>query len=298
MRFEDYDFIPDFEEFIRSIEIPQPYWIRVNTLKISEEALVARLEAKGFLLEKFPGLNAYRIVDMPVKHPGATVEHSLGYYYVQDLASMLPPIVLDPHPGERVLDMAAAPGSKTTQMAAMMNNSGTIVANDLRDDRIRALAGNVDRMGALNVIITKGDARYMRWGVDFHKVLLDAPCTGEGVVRKTPKQVMPAMKDHKRMSRMQKAMVRNAWEHLADGGLLLYSTCTFNPLENEEVVRYAVEEVGFELMDASRNLGGIRYERGAREWREWSFEGVYEKVVRIYPHRVDTGGMFIALLKK
>ncbi len=296
MKIEAYkDIIPDFEEFRRIMATPQPYWMRVNTLKISEKDLIARLENKGFRFERYRDWNAYMIVESPVKHPGATFEHSLGYYYIQDFASMIPPIVLKPRKGERILDMAAAPGSKTTQIAAMVDDSATIVANDIRDDRIRALAGNVERVGATSVIITRGDARAKRFGMTFDRILLDAPCTGEGVVRKTPRKREPDLREHIKFSKMQMRMVENAYRHLKDGGVMVYSTCTYNPLENEHVVQYAVDEVGFVPLQIDID---IPYERGVREWRERSFEGIWDKVIRVYPHRINTGGMFIALLKK
>ncbi len=296
MKFEEYrEIIPNFASFMEKIKEAQPYWIRVNTLKIGEGELVERLESKGFILERYGKLNAYRIKDMPVKHPGTTVEHSLGYYYVQDLSSMMPVIALNPSSKDKILDMAAAPGSKTSMMAELMKNRGTIVANDVSVERIRALVGNLERLGITNTIVTRKDATKESFSAEFDKILLDAPCTGEGVVRKNPGYRYPRMRDHLKMYRIQRSMVKNAYRHLRDGGILVYSTCTFNPLENEAVVHYAITELGMEITDTKIPVPHVG---GVVAWKDRVFAEDVKKSMRIYPHLVDTGGMFIAVLKK
>ena len=296
MRIEEYKgIIPNFDDFIKKMKEEQPYWMRVNTLKIEERELIRRLESKGFKLERYKNINAYRIIDMPVKHPGATIEHSLGYYYVQDLSSMMPVIALDPEPGDMILDMAAAPGSKTTMIAEIMKNEGTIIANDVSVERIRALAGNIERLGVTNTIITRKNATQDRWKLKFDKILLDAPCTGEGIMRKNPSYVYPTLREHIKMSEIQKKMVKNACKHLRDNGTLVYSTCTFNPLENEGTVDYAIRELEMQILPV--NLP-VPHSPGVARWRDYEFTEDVEYAVRIYPHQVDTGGMFIAVLKK
>ncbi len=296
MRIEEYEgIIPNFEDFIKKMKEEQPYWMRVNTLKIEERKLIERLESKGFKFKKYRNLNAYKIISIPVKHPGATVEHSLGYYYVQDLSSMMPVIALDPEPGDMILDMAAAPGSKTTMIAEIMKNEGTIIANDVSVERIRALAGNIERLGVTNTIITRKNATQDRWKLKFDKILLDAPCTGEGIMRKKPSYVYPTLREHIKMSEIQKKMVKNACKHLRDNGILVYSTCTFNPLENEGVVDYAIRELEMQILPA--NLP-VPHSPGVTRWRDYEFTEDVKYAARIYPHQVDTGGMFIAVLKK
>ncbi len=296
MKFEDYeDIIPNFEEFLKAINTMQPYWIRVNTLKIGEKELIERLTSKGFVLERYGEMNAYSIMDMPVKHPGATLEHSLGYYYVQDLSSIIPALLLDPKPGDVVLDMAAAPGSKTSLMAELMKNEGTIVANDINENRIKALAGNIERLGITNVVLIRGNGESKNFKMLFDKILLDAPCTGEGTFRKNPKERMPNLSAHIRMSKIQKRMMQNAVRHLKEGGTLVYSTCTFSPLENEEIVRFGVEELGLKIKEI--NLS-VPHEKGVKGWKDWNFGDVWKNMIRIYPHLLDTGGMVIAVLKK
>lgn len=290
------EIIPDFDSFLEVLGRPQPYWIRVNTLRIEPSELANRMESKGFCLERFGNLPVFRIVSMPVRHPGATVEHSLGHYYVQDLSSMMPPIALAPQPGETVLDIAAAPGSKTTQMAEMMANTGTIVANDVSRERIAALVGNLERLGVTNVVVTLRDGRSASFGLEFDRVLVDAPCTGEGVVRKNPCGFRaPTERDHRSFAGLQKAILRNAYRHLRRGGLLVYSTCTFNPLENEGVIHFAIENLGAEVLSFSLP---IPHAQGVEEWNGRAFHPDVKRCARIYPHMVDTGGMFVGLLRK
>lgn len=284
------------------VATPLPYSIRVNTLKIAPEELVPRLEKRGLVLEPVEWHNWLFVVrDLGgLSGPGATLEHVLGYYYVQELVSALPPLVLDPQPGELVLDMAAAPGSKTTQMAQMMRNKGTIVANDVDLDRISALKSNIDRLGVTNTVITRVDARNFRSSVVFDKVLIDAPCSSEGVVRKDPTAPSKVtLKRIRELSRLQKGMVRRAYSLLKEGGILVYSVCTFAPEECEEVVDFALK-LGFEAENVEVPLKSVP---GLTKWvdekgREFEFDAAVRKAVRIYPHLNDTGGMFIAKLVK
>ncbi|RLG61139.1 RsmB/NOP family class I SAM-dependent RNA methyltransferase [Candidatus Geothermarchaeota archaeon] len=294
--------VPDYDKFLEYLRRPLPYSIRVNTLKISPERLIKRLEKRGFKLEPVkwnPWFYVIREIG-GIGQPGKTLEHALGYYYVQELVSALPPIVLDPQPGEQVLDMAAAPGSKTTQMAQLMENKGLIVANDVDIERIRALKSNIDRLGVLNVVITKMDGRRFFSRRIFDKILIDAPCSSEGIVRKDPSAPTKiSMKERVKLSRLQKGLVSRAYRLLKKEGTLVYSVCTFSPEECEEVVDHAIR-IGFEPIEVKLPIRGIK---GVRKWvdergRTHEYDKGVEKSVRIYPHLNDTGGMFIAKLKK
>ncbi|MEO0243105.1 MAG: RsmB/NOP family class I SAM-dependent RNA methyltransferase, partial [candidate division WOR-3 bacterium] len=176
----------EYELFLKAIFRGKKPSIRVNTIKIEREELFRRLQAKGFKLVKVPFYEDAFIVEESPVEIGNTVEHFMGYYYVQSLSSMIPPLLLDPKPGDKILDIASAPGSKTTQMAQMMKNQGLIVANDVDIDRVKALSNNIDRMGALCVIITIMEGnRFGKLLPDyFDKVLVDAPCSALGTLSK------------------------------------------------------------------------------------------------------------------
>ena len=294
--------VADFDHFIEAVSRPLKPSIRTNTLLMDPHLLASRLRARGIKLRPVPWHPWFFIVDDPelTEHPGRTLEHLLGYYYVQELSSALPPIVLDPKPGEIVLDMAAAPGSKTTQMAQMMRGRGTIVANDVDVDRIGALRSNIDRLRITNVILTKEDGRSFRSGIRYPKILLDAPCSSEGTIRKDSAHLANlTLARIRRLSRLQKALIRRAADLLEPGGILVYSVCTFAPEEAEEVVSYAIDlgldMEGFELP--------VMSEPGVTAWTDekgavHGYHEDVEKAARVWPHLNDTGGMFIAKLRK
>ncbi len=296
------DIVDDFDCFVEAISRPLNPSIRANTLLIDPDLLASRLEKRGFKLRRVPWHRWFFIVDDPelAEHPGRSLEHLLGYYYVQELSSALPPIVLDPKPGDLVLDMAAAPGSKTTQMAQMMKGIGTIVANDVSSDRIGALRSNIDRLRVTNVILTREDSRSFRSKIKYPKILLDAPCSSEGTVRKDPSHLANlTMTRIRRFSSLQKALVRRSYDLLEPGGVLVYSVCTFAPEEAEDVVSYAIDlgldVEGFELPVMS-DPGVVKWvdEKG----RVHEYHKKVERTARVWPHLNDTGGMFIAKLRK
>lgn len=296
--FEKYrEVIEDYDLFIKSLLNPVKYTIRVNTLFIDPDRLFEIMERKGFWLERIslhPKVYAGRILEMPTKHPGATTEHFLGLYYVQELSSMLPPIALNPEKGDIIVDMCAAPGSKTTQLAAMIENQGTIIAIDISQRRMKALVSNVQRMGASSVIVLRRDARDTRNIENIaDKVLLDAPCSSESVIRKC---VSPRLDEKTilKLARIQKSLVKAAHRILKDNGILVYSTCTFTPEENEEVVEYALK-IGFRIENVDIPL---KYRAGILEWRGKKYSEEVSKIARVYPHLDDTGGIVIARLRK
>jgi NOL1/NOP2/sun family putative RNA methylase len=194
---------------------------------------------------------------------------------------MIPPIVLDPKPGELVLDLAAAPGSKTTQMAMHMENLGKIVANDVELDRIVALAENVQRTGSLNVSITQKDGRIFRkYKNTFDKILLDAPCSGVGALRKSYKTLQMWNEEMiNRLSKLQRQLIQAAFEALKPGGILVYSTCTLEPLENEFVIDYAVRNLGFEIV--KKDLPGLP---AIEKFENYNFVDDIVYCRRVYPH--------------
>ncbi len=290
----------ELEAFLRWMKTPLQDVIRVNTLKIDRDTLYERLTAQGFDLEPvsfYP--DAFRIKHAPFP-PGKTLEHYLGYFYVQEVASMLPPLVLDPQPGEYVLDMAAAPGSKTTQMAQMMRNTGVIVANDINFERIRALSHNVDRLGVLNVLITEFDGyKFARMTPEkFDKVLLDAPCSAIGTLHRS-QEILKWWSWQKvgRLVRTQRGLILAAYEALKPCGVMVYSTCTLTPEENEGTVDFLLSRYpDAELVDIPNF--GFEMGSGLSGWRRKTYNPKVVRARRLLPHKNMTEGFFIAKIRK
>ncbi len=273
--------------------------IRVNTLKISVEECAKRLSKdwnlepvlwckEGFFMEHKGGR-----LDI-----GNTIEHVLGYYYVQEAASMIPPVVLDPKPGDMVLDMAASPGSKSSQIVQYMENSGVLVANDVKGDRLAALGINLQRIGSYNSVITlmQGE-HYAKTGIQFDKVLLDAPCSGTGTIRKSPKTILMWNPDMvKRLSRVQKKLIMTAWQVLKPGGTLVYSTCSTEPEENEGVVSFLLENAkDAKMLEIDLPL---KRSQPVLEFDGQSYHPEVHNCLRMWPQDNDTEGFFVAGIRK
>lgn len=275
--------------------------IRVNPLRIHPEVLRGRLERQGILLEPLPlGGRFFRVRQWSVPL-GNTLEHFRGMIYIQSLASLLPPLVLDPKPGERVLDMAAAPGSKTTQMAEMMENRGVILANDIDRKRIRALANNVDRMGSLCVVIREGDGTTLgtEYPQFFDRVLLDAPCSALGTLhenREVLRWWSPA-KVH-RLVGLQRKMILSAYDALRPGGVMVYSTCTLTVEENEGILGYLLKHRPEAQILPLPDLPGIRIRPALSSWKGVSFPQAVHRAGRIWPFENETEGFFLAKIAR
>jgi NOL1/NOP2/sun family putative RNA methylase len=270
--------------------------IRVNTLKISRGELKERLEKIGWKLEEVPWYENAFFVETEGSLAKAN-EFFLGYYYIQDAASLVPVIVLNPQPGEIVLDACASPGSKTTFIAELMKNEGLIIANDVTPKRIKALSFNLQRIGATNVVVTMMDARNIkRLGIKFDKILLDVPCSSSGTFI-TSFRVLQFWSQHvvKRLSKLQKQLLKAAVEVLKEGGVLVYSTCSLDPEENEENLEYAVKKLG--LKPEPIEVRGLKYRRGLEAYGKRRFE--YSKfAIRFYPFDNLTEGFFVCKLRK
>lgn len=242
------------------------------------------------------------ILDLAPGELGRALEHLLGYYYIQELASMLPVIALDPKPEEIILDLCAAPGSKTTQLASYMNNSGNIIANEMSLGRIKILASNLERCGVANTIITRKEGsaackRFKKGNIKFDKILIDAPCSGEGTLRSTTKTyLMWNLNTVKALSGMQKKLVSEAIEILKPGGTLVYSTCTHAPEENEAVVDFVLKN--FPQMKIKKITLPIKPRPGILSWQEEKYAEEAKHACRIYPHDNNTEGFFIAKFVK
>jgi NOL1/NOP2/sun family putative RNA methylase len=295
--------IKDYDLWLEFSRKEPPNSIRCNTLKIKPQELRKRLEEKGWKIsQQWPDYPEAMIIENTLNpgEIGKATEHLLGYYYVQEVSSMLPALALEPKPNELVLDLCAAPGSKTTQMAAMMNNSGTIIANDKDIGRILILASNLERCGCTNAVITRNDAvqlceRLAKTNIKFDKILLDLPCSGEGTIRSSPKTfLMWNIKMINKLSRLQRKIASSAVQLLKPDGTLVYSTCTHSPEENEEVVSFLVER--FNMQVEKINLP-VKCRPGLQEWEGEKFQEGTENSCRIYPQDNDTEGFFVAKLR-
>ena len=291
----------DFENYNKIIHTSPQSFIRCNTLKTSPNELLSRLERKGWTLSQpFPNHPEIMLVtsDIGPGELGNALEHQLGYYYIQEISSMLPVIALNPQKEDFVLDLCASPGSKTTQIAAQMQNSGTIIANDFKIDRISILVSNLERCGVTNTIVTRKDAISLVSALSknnfkkFDKILLDVPCSGEGTIRSSPKTLIQwNPKVIKKLSRQQKKFLAFAVKCLKKGGTLVYSTCTHAPEENEEVISFALEN--FPLKAETLSLP-LKCRPAVKEWKNDKFHKEVNKACRIYPQDNDSEGFFIS----
>ncbi|ABR57033.1 putative RNA methylase, NOL1/NOP2/sun family [Methanococcus aeolicus Nankai-3] len=213
---------------------PTTQYIRVNTLKITPEKLKARLTDKGIELEDTFLEYLFKIKNTKVP-VGATPEYLFGYYYLQSISSVIPSLVLNPSEKDMVLDMCSAPGGKTTHLCQLMNNKGIVVANEVNRKRIKSLKSNIFRMNITNTIILNSDALRLKYFNSFDKILLDAPCSGNDIKDKN-REV--SKRDIRYCSLRQKNMINIGIELLKTGGELVYSTCSAEIEENEEVIEY------------------------------------------------------------
>src|SRR3989338_2405200 len=292
----------DFNNFNEIIHIKPLNYIRCNTLKIGSDELFSRLSKRWKMVRPFKNHGEIMLVDQELKpgELGNAIEHLLGYYYIQEVCSMMSVIALDPKPGERVFDVCASPGSKTTQIAALMENKGTLIANDLKLDRLRILAANLERCGVMNSVLIRNDgvglcARLLEKNFKFDKILLDAPCSGEGTLRSSSKSfLMLNIKVVNKLSREQKKLIANAIKCLKVGGTLVYSTCTHSPEENESVVNFALKN--FPVSIEKINLP-LKCRSGVDSWDGEDYDKNVEKCCRIYPQDNNSEGFFVARLK-
>ena len=317
---ERYSKLTDWEAFSNCSLTFLKRSIRVNTLKITIKELKQRIEKnwnlkqipwckEGFwirwktpeeflasqnLQSKFLGEHAKK----ERRDIGNLIEHSLGYFYLQEAASMIPPLVLEPKPNEIVLDIAASPGSKTTQIAQYMQNKGLLIANDYTIERMKPLSINLQRCGVTNAVITLMEGQWFKKsGIEFDKVLVDAPCSGTGTIRKSLKTIYIWNPDMvRRLSITQKQLIETGFNLLKKDGILVYSTCSLEPEENEEVVDFLlkkydnakIEEIKLKLKRSPAIL----------EFESKKYDEEIRKCLRLWPQDNDTEGFFVAKIKK
>jgi 16S rRNA (cytosine1407-C5)-methyltransferase len=293
---------PDQIVAVRESFIRRPTTFRVNTLKSDRATLLAKLSELGFELEPVDWYgDAFILRNKSKQELIDTVPYQNGEMYVQGLSSMVPPIVLDPKPGEKIADVAAAPGSKTTQMAAMMNNTGEIVANDRSKIRIFKLVANLKLQGVTNVrtSLAEGEALWKRFPEYFDKTLVDVPCSLEGRFDvKNPKSYRDwSLRKVQMLSVHQQHLLRSAVSATKPGGVIVYSTCTLSPEENENVIDWLLQKepgvVNIESIDL--RLAGLQ--EGLSRWGKDEFAPEIRRTMRVIPSEVMEG-FYIAKLRK
>ncbi|USD66657.1 16S rRNA (cytosine(1407)-C(5))-methyltransferase RsmF [Vibrio sp. SCSIO 43136] len=288
----------DIDEFIAACQRPLRPSIRVNTLKISVDDFKQRAANKGWQLTPVPWCEAGFWIERDNEDTvrlGNTAEHIAGLFYIQEASSMMPVTALladnDVEQLEVMLDCAAAPGSKTTQIAQAMNNQGTLVANEYSASRIKGLHSNLQRLGIRNVAVTNFDARvFGGWLPEqFDSILLDAPCSGEGTVRKDPDAMSNWSKESiYEIAETQKDLIESAFHALKPGGVLVYSTCTLNMEENQEVCHHLKQVFGDAV--SFEPLGEL-FENAKDAMTEDGF-------LHLYPQIFDSEGFFVARMRK
>jgi len=288
-------------EFMEASDSQKVLTIRANSLKTKRRELAKNLISRGVNLDPLAewskvGLKIYSS-SVPI---GATPEYLSGQYMLQSASSFLPVLALDPHPGDKILDMCASPGGKTTYIGQLMKNEGLLVANDFKKERIKSLFFNIHRMGIKNSIITNYDGReFAKLFNKFDRVLLDAPCSGLGVISKDKSVKMNrTYKEILNNSRLQKELILAAIDSCnAKGkgdGIIVYSTCSISVEENEWVIDYALKHRYVKCIECGIEIG----EPGLVKFREKHFHPSIANTRRIYPHIHNIDGFFIAKLKK
>ncbi len=293
------DIVDDWHAFAAAMAAPMPPCVWANPSRIDPGGLAALLAEDGLDPQPLPWRpGAFRLGADPVA--GRRWWYCAGLAHAQEGASQVPVALLDPHPGHRVLDLCAAPGGKTAQIAFALGNCGTLIANDQAHARVRALQGNLERLGVINVTTTAIDgANYPAAAGQFDRVLVDAPCSGEGTLRRQggPRPALGAEHSIRQAAR-QRALLRKGVQRLKPGGRLVYSTCTFAPEENELVVAAILDEFAGRLHLIPAALPGLVSTPGLVHWNGCALDPALAGCLRIWPHHNDTGGFFAAVLEK
>lgn len=284
----------EYEDFLRSYEQERYYGLRFNPLKASAEEFEKKvpfsLEPVSWAREGY----YYQAQEQPGRH----ILHEAGVYYIQEPSAMAVVEILDPQPGEYILDLCAAPGGKTTQIAGRMAGEGLLVSNEIIPNRAKILSRNVERMGIRNCIVCNETPERMAdfFPLFFDRIVVDAPCSGEGMFRKDETAVAEWSEAHVSMcADRQYGIMTEAARMLKPGGVLVYSTCTFAPEEDEGVVsRFVRENEEFFIEDV---LHDSAFVQGRREWVEEPADGI-EHTMRLMPHRLKGEGHYIARLRR
>ncbi len=291
-----------FQQVARTLNIKRLNTFRANTIKIDRLKLISELKKLNIKTKNVIWYrDAFILLKPELKEFAKTDLYLDGRVYVQNLSSMLPPLILNPNSSDYVLDLTAAPGSKTTQIAAMMGNKGRILAFEKNPVRFEKLAANLRYQGVVNTELKNEDALgiWREYPERFDKVLLDAPCSAEGRFNSSKAKTYRYWNQIrvKQMAKKQKGLIRSAFETLKPGGLLLYSTCTFSPDENESIINYLIRKYPSCCKIEPINLRVRNILPGLSSWNGVDFAKGIKNCIRIVPNELMEG-FFIALLRK
>lgn len=284
----------EFNVYQKSLDEDCHHGLRVNTSKISVEEFV---KISPFVLEPVPWTKNGFYYDsniQPAKHP----YYFAGLYYIQEPSAMTPASLLPIDKGDKVLDICAAPGGKSTELAAKLNSTGILVTNDISNSRAKALLKNIEVFGVSNSIILSEPPNKLseRFHSYFDKILVDAPCSGEGMFRKSNSMTKAWESNGVDLFvNLQRSILKEVVKMLKPGGMLIYSTCTFSPEENEQAMEYLLDlDDSLELAELPMFDG---FDKGHAQWNINNVKNI-EYTRRIWPHKIKGEGHFIALVKK
>ncbi len=291
--------VDDPAAFRAACSRPLPTTVRVNTVKAGVDRVCRALAEEGVAHERVGW--AGDLLRLPDSSPGDSWAFAHGWLHGQEEVSALPARALDPAPGERVWAACAAPGSKATHAAALMDDRGVVVANDSSLGRLSALRHNAERLGVTATTVTRADARsYSLAPFEFEafdRALVDVPCSCEGTVRKNPDVVDEWTMDHvESLAELQTDVLRRAVQATRAGGTVVYSTCTFAPEENEAVLDGVLAAEDCHVVEWTPPEG-LETSPGVTEWAGDEYDPQVGRATRVYPHQNDTGGFFCARLE-
>lgn len=284
----------EYDAFLKSYEEDRALGLRLNPLKADTQEFLTH---SPFLLEPVPWASEgfyYKAEQRPGKHP----YHEAGVYYIQEPSAMAVVELLDPRPGEKILDLCAAPGGKTTHIAGKLKGEGFLLSNEIHPARAKILAQNVERMGVSNAVVTNENSHLLslKFPEFFDRIVVDAPCSGEGMFRKDEAARLEWSPDHvSACAERQSEILFNAAAMLKPGGTMVYSTCTFSPEENEQVIEtFLLNHPDFSVADKGESPG---LSHGMSRWSKTGAEDL-NKTFRIWPHKSEGEGHFLAVLKR